>query len=275
MKKIITIVVFAMSCFVFAQVKTGNSSDLWVSYQFNYKKFATEEPSQSTNAMLIVTNQGSLFTLEAMMNFDKIQQERELTEADVLLNKSPFYLVIKTNGESTEHYETIGSDAYKVKENLNHNWKLIKQDTIMNGYVCKKATLNYAGRDWSAWYNPDIPITVGPYKFHGLPGLVMMLKDNENVFSFIVNEVKKGYFSFDSKIENFFIKKNDRKFEYIDKDEFYKIRKKFSEMSLNDKIRFMNRAEIAVPTLIAVRENGDKSRLNAKPKSKNFIERFE
>jgi GLPGLI family protein len=28
------------------------------------------------------------------------------------------------------------------------------------GYVCKKATVNYAGRDWSAWYNPDIP-TVG------------------------------------------------------------------------------------------------------------------
>lgn len=275
MKKIITIVVFSMSYFVFAQVKSGNSSDLWVSYQLNYKKFASEEPSQSTNAMLIVTNQGSLFTLEAMMNFDKIQQERELTEADVLLNKSPFYLVIKTNGESTEHYETIGSDAYKVKENLNHNWKLIKQDTIMNGYVCKKATVNYAGRDWSAWYNPDIPITVGPYKFHGLPGLVMMLKDSENVFSFIVSEVKRGDFPFDSKTENFFIKKNDRKFEYIDKDEFYKIRKKFSEMSLNDKIRFMNRAEIAVPTLIAVGENGDKSRLNAKPKSKNFIERFE
>jgi len=275
MKKIITIVVFAMSYFVFAQVKSVNSSDLWVSYQLNYKKFASEEPSQSTNAMLIVTNQGSLFTLEAMMNFDKIQQERELTEADVLLNKSPFYLVIKTNGESTEHYETIGSDAYKVKENLNHNWKLIKQDTIMNGYVCKKATVNYAGRDWSAWYNPEIAITVGPYKFHGLPGLVMMLKDSENVFSFIVNEVKRGDFPFDSKTENFFIKKNDRKFEYIDKDEFYKIRKKFSEMSLNDKIRFMNRAEIAVPTLIAVGENGDKSRLNAKPKSKNFIERFE
>jgi hypothetical protein len=70
-----------------------------------------------------------------MMNFDKIT--RELTEADVLLNRSSFYL-IKTNGESTEHYETIGSDAYKFKENLNHNWKLIKQDTIISGYVCKK-----------------------------------------------------------------------------------------------------------------------------------------
>jgi GLPGLI family protein len=73
--------------------------------------------------------------------------------------------------ESTEHYETIGSDAYKFKENLNHNWKLIKQDTIIGGYVCKKATVNYAGRTGVHVYL-DIPITVGPYKFHGLPGLV-------------------------------------------------------------------------------------------------------
>jgi GLPGLI family protein len=60
---------------------------------------------------------------------------------------------------------------------------------------------------WSAWYNPDIPITVGPYKFHGLPGLVMMLKDRKMFFSFIVNEVKKGDFPIDSKTENFFCKR--------------------------------------------------------------------
>jgi GLPGLI family protein len=53
--------------------------------------------------------------------------------------------------------------------------------------------------------NPDIPITVG-YKFHGLPGLVMMLKDRENVFSFIVNEVKKEIFLLIQKTENFFVK---------------------------------------------------------------------
>ena len=56
MKKIFTILVFAMSYLVFSQVKPGNSSDLWVSYQLNYKKFATEAPSESTNAILIVTN---------------------------------------------------------------------------------------------------------------------------------------------------------------------------------------------------------------------------
>jgi hypothetical protein len=88
MKKIITILVFAMSYICLFQ---SLIVQIFVSYQLNYKKFATETPSESTNAILIVTNQGSLFTFEAMMNFDKIQQERELTEADVLLNRSSFY----------------------------------------------------------------------------------------------------------------------------------------------------------------------------------------
>jgi hypothetical protein len=47
----------------FFHSKASNSSDLMVSYQLNYKKFATEEIPESTNAILLVTNQGSLFTL--------------------------------------------------------------------------------------------------------------------------------------------------------------------------------------------------------------------
>jgi hypothetical protein len=81
-----------MSYFVFTS-KPVNSSDLGVvSIE---QKICNRTPSESTNAILIVTNQGSLFTFEAMMNFDKIQQERELTEADVLLNRSSFYFLIK------------------------------------------------------------------------------------------------------------------------------------------------------------------------------------
>jgi GLPGLI family protein len=56
-----------------------------------------------------------------------------------------------------------------------------------------KATVNYAGRDWVHGTTQTYQLQLVP-KFHGLPGLVMMLKDRENVFSFIVNEVKKGFF---------------------------------------------------------------------------------
>jgi hypothetical protein len=93
-EKIITILVFAMSYFFF-KVKPVNSSDLWCVVSIELQKICNRRNPESTNAILIVTNQGSLFTFEAMMNFDKIQQERELTEADVLLNRSSFYFFDK------------------------------------------------------------------------------------------------------------------------------------------------------------------------------------
>jgi hypothetical protein len=70
------------------------------------------------------------------------------------------------------------------------------------------------GGTGGAWW-----LTVTSIKLGGLHGWIDD-KDRENVFSFIVNEVKKGDFPIDSKKEN-----KRRKFEYIDKDEFYKIRK--------------------------------------------------
>lgn len=276
MKKIIILLVFTISYCGFSQKKSTKNSDLWVSYNMVYKKLITSESTQNVNTILIVTSQGSLFTFEGMMNFNKIQKERELTLDDILLNKLPFNFLIQNKGDTTEHFETIGSDSYKFKEKLDHDWNLISQDTIISGYACKKATVHYAGREWSAWYNPEIPITVGPYKFHGLPGLIMLLRDSANAFSFTVNEVKKGDFYFESETENYFVKDGGKPFKSIDMDEFYKIRKKFSEMTLNEQFKYSNRDEIAVPTLIVEGVNGEKVRLsNNKSKNKNFIERFE
>lgn len=275
MKIIFTFLLFTIGLSSFSQQATRNKSDFLISYQLEYKNFSTSESTQSVFTTLIVNDQESLFTFDGMMNFNKIQKEGELAIDDLLINKSPFYFLIKSKGDIVEHFETIGSDSYVFKEKLNNNWKLISQDTIIRGFNCKKATLNYGGRVWTAWYNPEIPITVGPYKFHGLPGLIMSISDSENIFSFIVNEVKRGDFTYDSKIEDYFVKDGGKPFESIKFDEFYKIRKKFSEMSLNEQIKYSNRNEVAVPTLIVQGENADKPRLNNKPKKKNFIERFE
>jgi hypothetical protein len=58
-----------------------------------------KHPLKVTNAILIVTNQGSLFTFEAMMNFDKIQQEESSQRLMCFSIDHPLFL-IKTNGES-------------------------------------------------------------------------------------------------------------------------------------------------------------------------------
>ncbi|RQE01044.1 GLPGLI family protein, partial [Prevotella intermedia] len=51
------------------------------------------------------------------------------------------------------------------------------------GMECKKATTNFRGRYWEVWYTEDIPISQGPWKLCGLPG--MILKANSPKFMLI------------------------------------------------------------------------------------------
>lgn len=54
-------------------------------------------------------------------------------------------------------------------------------DTIM-GYECHRATAEFAGRRYTAWFAPEIPLPFGPYKFGGLPGLILKIEDGERQF---------------------------------------------------------------------------------------------
>jgi GLPGLI family protein len=70
-------------------------------------------------------------------------------------------------------------------------WKILNEKTIKMGIVQQKATSQYRGRDYVAWFMPDLPIPVGPGKFHGLPGLISRIEDSEGIFSIEIISFKK------------------------------------------------------------------------------------
>ena len=73
---------------------------------------------------------------------------------------------------------------YYEEETPQIDWQLIAGDTTLLGYQCQKATCKFRGRDWTVYYTMDIPISEGPYKFCGLPGLVMYAADSKGDFTF-------------------------------------------------------------------------------------------
>lgn len=81
---------------------------------------------------------------------------------------------------------------YKIKQPMQMNWRLdLQKDTVILGYACHRATTSYAGRNYLAWYSPQIPISEGPYKFNGLPGLILKVSDTKNQHCFTLNSIKK------------------------------------------------------------------------------------
>ena len=64
------------------------------------------------------------------------------------------------------------------------NWQLHNESITVAGHLCRKATCRFRGRDFVAWYTPDIPVSNGPWKFGGLPGLIMKVYDTDNLYVF-------------------------------------------------------------------------------------------
>ena len=63
------------------------------------------------------------------------------------------------------------------------NWTYSLDETmVLYNYTCNKATTKYAGREYTAWYTLDVPISYGPYKFFGLPGLIIKIEESTGMY---------------------------------------------------------------------------------------------
>lgn len=72
-------------------------------------------------------------------------------------------------------YSTVFGSHYLITENITiPDWTMYEDSTItVLGMECKKATTNFRGRYWEVWYTEDIPISQGPWKLCGLPGMIL------------------------------------------------------------------------------------------------------
>ena len=60
------------------------------------------------------------------------------------------------------------------------------------GYTCQKATCHFRGRDYVAWFAPDIPVRQGPWKLGGLPGLILKAHDTDSLYTFEAVKIETG-----------------------------------------------------------------------------------
>ena len=82
-------------------------------------------------------------------------------------------------------YDAVGEKLYRYTETLPlYKWKLLPDQSTIAGYKCQKATTSFAGRNYVAWFTRAIAIADGPYKFFGLPGLIIKVYDTRQQYVF-------------------------------------------------------------------------------------------
>ena len=58
-------------------------------------------------------------------------------------------------------------------------------------YECIKASTDYHGRRWEAWFAPEIPVQNGPWKLEGLPGLILEASDDGGKYTFTATGIQE------------------------------------------------------------------------------------
>lgn len=93
------------------------------------------------------------------------------------------YKHIPSEGKLT--FTTYHVDWFKYSEPIPAlQWKIEGNDSVIAGYHCQAATTSLRGRQWRAWFTLDIPVSDGPWKLCGLPGLILRATDEQGYFDF-------------------------------------------------------------------------------------------
>lgn len=69
-------------------------------------------------------------------------------------------------------------------ETLSLPWEFRDSVKTVLGYECHLAEVDFRGRHWSVWYTLEVPISAGPWKLQGLPGLVCEAYDEKGHYSY-------------------------------------------------------------------------------------------
>lgn len=167
-------------------------------YQVTMKSDSTDKANATIEtARLDISPEKSLFYGEGRIKRDSLMQRMRETRnfdrnAMQNLRSNIDYIVEKDVVKNITYFKTrLGRDQYTYEEDRKMDWKILPETVKIGEYEAQKAETTFAGRKWYAWFTQDIPFQDGPYKFKGLPGLIVKVEDANGDYSFDLQQSKK------------------------------------------------------------------------------------
>jgi len=91
--------------------------------------------------------------------------------------------------EKQKNVLTKKKSYYTHEEIPNLNWKFTDKTKKIGEFLCNNAVAEFRGRVYSAWFTTKIPTSFGPWKLHGLPGLIVKVTDSNNEVEFLLKKI--------------------------------------------------------------------------------------
>jgi GLPGLI family protein len=199
MKKLIYLISICTIIVLTASAQKPELAKAVVRYKFSHVRDTAAKDKPYTENMVLFLGQ----TSSAYKSYDKklqdamMRKQAEQQMAEQKGNGGPINIKITSSRPTTrsEYFQFPAQNKLMLKESLITpylieepmpviNWKISSDTTSYGTLHCQKATGHFKGRDYTAWFCPDLPFRAGPWKLNGLPGLIVEAYDTNKEVEF-------------------------------------------------------------------------------------------
>ncbi|MDY3338618.1 GLPGLI family protein [Riemerella anatipestifer] len=214
MKKSIQFVLLFVSFVAFSQTTR-------FIYDFKYKTDSTATSYQSESMILELNNDEIQFYEQKAIRIDSLNALNNNGSSSYTFEFAKIKRKLSTS--TNKNYYFLRGDYWVYESNDKIEWKIENETKKIGDWTAQRATTNFGGRKWIAWFVASLPISEGPHKFNGLPGLVVELYDTKDNFIYKLLKIEKPKTTNTNIVETVF-KKNPVSIPY----------KKFREMQIDN-----------------------------------------
>ncbi|MDD3723114.1 MAG: GLPGLI family protein [Lutibacter sp.] len=239
---------FILIFILITTIVNGQSSDFFVKVNYDYTlQMLGPESKYLVGSVLTFNSKESIYEIDHTHSLDNIDVEFNGEQGSIFNVKSNNNdFVYKNMQEKTMYYSNlIGFKKIFIKDSLNiMNWTLTVNKKNVLGYMCQEATTSYGGRNYTAYFTSEISISNGPWRFNGLPGLILEVSDTDGVFK--INATNLIIRKDNVEIENPY--KEKKLLSWNDFLSLYKL--KYEEVLRNGMTEFGSSTELAKKSII-------------------------
>src|SRR6201996_1045673 len=203
MKKQLLLTAIIMAALISATAQKPDTAGLMVHYKFSHvRDTAHPESPYTENMVLFVGKSASAYrsydALVADQQFKKAWIEAAAASPDgqPRINRMgrgiPTQYFQYPNEQKLFTKDVIMVNAYLIEGPMpTIAWTISGDTATFGGLHCQKATGHFKGRDYIAWFCPDLPVHTGPWQLNGLPGVIVDARDTKNEVVFAFDGVEK------------------------------------------------------------------------------------
>ncbi len=169
-----------------------------ISFNFSYGQTYKAEYDMYGHALINKRFEATLFfdAFNSMFkyHFPDLQETQEVDEGFETYSFSENDFVIYADKKSKKLYEKNylfdEGDYFTEEKTFKLKWVLVDEKKNIGSFECFKAKTKFRGREYTAWYTISVPVSFGPWKLNGLPGLIVEATDESGLVQFRLKKIE-------------------------------------------------------------------------------------